>query len=979
MASITNNNGLNIINLLDDIALYKYNPSGIQRSVLDHLRAVTDGKVDIIDPTNPFVFLLESSSVNTAAAMIENAANTRRQYPSVAQTYEDIYLHMSDKDFIDRFASPAMTKFSFMIQKDDVIKKMIYDSVTDSKKVTISRNTEFVVAETTFSLQYPINIKQLTHGGLLITYDADVVSSLQTLETNNINFDIRTDSTGIEWIYFEVEVYQFKVNTITVPVSASISFNQEFELTDYYYYSRVFIQNKINKQVWDEIYTTHTDQVYDISTPTAVLKVTNKTLTISIPQIYINTNLISGTLRIDVYETKGEFSMTMENYPISSFSTKLKNLDTYKDNTIYSAAMNNVNYISYCTKTVNGGSNEISFDKLKEKVIMNSVGTNNLPITNIQIENSLEKEGYQIVKNIDVITNRVFFATKSLPIPFNEKLITAGSASIETLLISIKDAVVNQGVKNNGLRITFTPDIVYKNINGIINIYPKDQLDIMLKSSKDIIATTVSSNDFLYTPFHYVLDTSRDEFELRPYYLDKPEAQTVNFISQNETTNYQVNTQSYVITRISEGFKITIMTKSNKNFMDLNDSNVYVQLSYVPVNEVARAYLTGTYVRTTSEGERIYEFILSTNYDIDSGDNILLNNFKIFTTEDKITATKLTSTFDILYSTNDYNNVLWRISKGDYIIGKFLLPDNTINITNETIRIKFGDALKTLWARSRSVVTPGAYLKYTEDIPWLYEKDVYEIDLITGSNFSFDINGEIKYTILHKAGDSVFDSNGVQTYKHYKDETRLDNFGNPMASDTKLITRQIDMMFIEGAYYFATDYAAIKYRSDMVESIITWLTIDLLKMSQSLLEQTRLYFYPKKTMGGIKAIVNDGQINIIEAGQSFKVDLYVKPDVYKNTDLRTLLIRTTIKTIDNLLRKSTISISEITSVLRVKYGEDVVSFNIKGLGGVSNLETFTVIHDSDRCSIRKRLIRQSDGSLIVQEDIDCTFINYNIV
>ena len=31
-------------------------------------------------------------------------------------------------------------------------------------------DTEFIVAETTFSLQYPINIKQLTHGGLIITF-----------------------------------------------------------------------------------------------------------------------------------------------------------------------------------------------------------------------------------------------------------------------------------------------------------------------------------------------------------------------------------------------------------------------------------------------------------------------------------------------------------------------------------------------------------------------------------------------------------------------------------------------------------------------------------------------------------------------------------------------------------------------------------------------------------------------------------------
>lgn len=979
MTTVINNGSLTVSNLLDDIALFKYNPSGIQRVVLDHLRSLTDGVVDVVDPTNPFVFLLEASSVNTAAAMIENAANTRKQYPAAAQTPEDIYIHMSDVDFIDRFATPAMTRFSIMMQKDDVINKMVADPLTASRKVTIARNTEFTVAETTFSLQYPITIKQLSHGGLLIVYDTDIVSPLQNLETNNIDFDIRTDSTGIEWLYFEFDVYQFKINSITVPISPSISFNQEIDITDNFYYARIYSQNKVNPDVWDEIYTTHTDQVYNNSTVTAILKVTDKLLTVSIPQIYINTNLITGTLRIDVYETKGQISMTMENYPITAFSTKIRSIDAIRDSTVYTAAMINVNYIAYCTKIVNGGTAELSFDTLKQRVIMNSVGRSNLPITNIQIENSLETNGYQIVKNIDVITNRVFLATKLLPKPFDEKLITAGSASIETLITSIKDAITNPGVKNNGTRVTFTPDIIYMNASGIIKMIPKDQIDSLLNSPADSIATNVSNNSYLYSPFHYVLDTTREEFELRPYYLDKPEVQTIRFMSQNETTQCQVNTQSFTLKRVPTGYKLSILTKSNDNFIKILDEDIYVQLSYVPVNEVARSYVNGVLINKDDSGERVYEFDITTNFDIDDKDNIIFDSFKMFTKDLKLTASSLVNTFDILYCTTDYNPVTFQTSAGDRYLGNFLLPLQIANVTHETIRLKFGDALKTLWARSRSVVTSGDFVKYTEDIPWLYEKDVYQTDPITGSNFSFDALGEIVYTKLHSLGDPVLDADGVPVIKHYKGENVLDTAGKPISASLNSIVRQIDMMFIEGSYYFATDYAAIKYRDDMVNTILSWLTIDLASMSKKLLEQTKLYFYPKKTMGMIDVIVDDGRVTTVSASQSFKVNLYVKPDVYKNIDLRNLLINTTITTIDNLIKQSTISISEIVSQLRTNYSTDVVSFNLTGLGGSLNLETLTLVNESERCSIRKRLIKTADGKLIVQEDVDCTFINYQIV
>ena len=116
--------------IMDQISVFKNNPAGIQRVVLEHLRNITEGKIDIVDPTNPFVFSLESASVCTAAFMAESETQTRKQYASVSHTEDDLYMHMSDKDYIDRFASPAKTKFKMLIDLNELKNKMVLDPVT---------------------------------------------------------------------------------------------------------------------------------------------------------------------------------------------------------------------------------------------------------------------------------------------------------------------------------------------------------------------------------------------------------------------------------------------------------------------------------------------------------------------------------------------------------------------------------------------------------------------------------------------------------------------------------------------------------------------------------------------------------------------------------------------------------------------------------------------------------------------------------
>jgi hypothetical protein len=233
---------------------------------------------------------------------------------------------------------------------------------------------------------------------------------------------------------------------------------------------------------------------------------------------------------------------------------------------------------------------------------------------------------------------------------------------------------------------------------------------------------------------------------------------------------------------------------------------------------------------------------------------------------------------------------------------------------------------------------------------------------------------ELQFNILHRKNDPILDNFGNPVYKHKVGDVILDEFDNPI-EDVMFIQRQLDLMLIEGAYYFATDTSSSKYKNDVINVIVDWLTIDLETINDYLLEQTKLFFYPKKTVGEIPVIVENGTVISIDSAQSFVVRLYVPATIFKNAELRNSIKTSTIRVIDSYLKKSIVSVSEITSALRVIYENDVVSVKLTRLGGNLNLETLTVKNDSDLLSIRKKLTRLPDDTLIVEEDIEVEFIS----
>lgn len=954
----------------------RFNPARVQRAILQHLRDVTDGKVNVVDPSNPFVFNLEASTVNVASFMSQSQINNRKQYPVAALTPQDLYLHMSDKDYLGRFALPGSCLFTFGCLKSELLNSLVFDPATGYKKLVIPRNSTVTIHGYTFTQEYPIEIRQLAHGGLQVVYNTDNPSPVQNISTNLLNWRFQKRTPDEELFLFDYSLMQFKITSRSEDLQLGTNFNIAIPFEDQYYTARVYIQQE--DLSWTEIRTTHTEQVYDPLNITAVLRVEPNMLNVNIPQIYTNTGNRQAKVRVDVYQTKGGITLDMADYKTADYEQTWKPIDP-RENTIFVAPINTLNSaMVFSNDIATGGREELSFEELRERVLLNAVGTPSIPITNVQISKALKDKGYDIVPNIDVVTNRVFLATRLLPPPNNQSLITAAALSIQSSVFTMEEAVAIGTVIDNGKSITITPDTIYQNVNGKLKMVPKSAVDALKNLPPERLAATVTAGGYYFSPWHYVLQLTDNEFDVRAYYLEEPKADTKFFIDENPTTLLQVSTKGYDIYKDATGYYLEVSTQSSDEFKALRDDEVFVQIAYVPQNEKERAYQNGVLVgKDPQTGERKYRFSLATNFNVTNENGLQLKDFFMFTVDPRLTDAPLTTDFDIFYTTNRQMDTQWAPDNTDKILGKFLLPSRIAAITHEKIRVTFGQHLRNLWTQSRSFPTSIKYERYQVDVPRLYTEDVWRINPATGSTIFWE-NGQPKQYLEHAKGTPVLGPDGTPEIKFKAGDVIMDAEGNPIPLSGRKIYRQVDFMLAEAAYWFANDTVAVRYRREMTNILVKWITGDLAEIESRLLEQTRIYFYPKMTTGMIDVMHGSSLETTINAGQAFRVDLAVSAEVYSNEDLKSQLNRKTVISLGKSLEGEVVSTSDAISSLRTEYGTDVINVKLSGLGGDANFSVVTVVKATDRLSIRKKLVAQPDGYLIVTEDVSVNFFRHQL-
>jgi hypothetical protein len=345
-----------------------------------------------------------------------------------------------------------------------------------------------------------------------------------------------------------------------------------------------------------------------------------------------------------------------------------------------------------------------------------------------------------------------------------------------------------------------------------------------------------------------VLDNTSQRFEIRAYDLDAPVADSLSFVAQNPTLALQVSTKMYQLDKTETGYKLTISTLSDNFYKKLADDYVQVQLAYIPPGESSYAYINGTLLTKLTDGERVYVFDILTGHDIDGKDRLYLTNFEMFVQEHIPLPVPLLQDFAIFYTTQSLPLDYVKSSLDDKI-GRFLLPPGAVTITQEQLTLSFGVRLKHLWCQSRSVSAGAIYQTYATDIPLLYKEDVFKRDPITHAIFTVDEDGQLVYQRLHKKGEVVLDAEGNTVYLHRRGDVVLDDQQQPIEVTAHYTAHHLDLLLVDGVYYFTTDPQYVGYRKEVRTILRGWITETLEKLSEVLLEQTRVYYHPKNGIG----------------------------------------------------------------------------------------------------------------------------------
>ena len=962
------------------------NPTLMVRESLNALEnALGTEEYQFSDPTNPFIFLIENMAVNGAGILTEQEAVLRSLYPSMAMKYGELYPHMSDADYINRFVTPTDATFTFLLNLEEVKSSAVSVGTTGVRKLVLPEYLRVVVGELTFTLLYPVEIRVMRNGGLQVLFDTSRTTPVQSLTSNSLDWTI-VNLEGRKCIRVSVPLVQLSITTMTESLTTSEPLNVSYTLTDSYYYCRMFYQ-KDGTTEWVEINTTHTDQTFDPRVPTALLQVTEDTINIKIPGVYYERELIDNSkCRIDVYTSKGKVVQDLSTVVLSDYKMNIVDKDgtaplAYtSDYSKYVAPITTFNDLQVLSNTVvNGGSDAKTFEEMREKVIMNTLGANDIPISHPQLVTHVNNLGFDIVTHINNISDREFLATRQLPLPTSGTLNTSIGCITSELRVKLADLSSIETISDNDDRMTLLPSTLYRFENGTLKVIGNGEAKRLAGMTTDALTREVNTRGYLWTPFYYVMDTSENTFTVRPYDLDRPVIKYRSLANNNDTTAYQANITAVQINKIDDGYMLDLRINGNEAFLNVDVSNVIVQFGYQPTDGDIWCSANAVYVDTDSATGHHFRCYIRTNYDVKKDLRLRTTNMSIYNERQTVYYIPLDTAIDVTIAVSEAEHSGYEANDMDNLLQTHLLPNNGVVscIVRERIHLTLGYSLDKLWHQASNKVTTEDYQRWEEDVPYVHTEDVYEYDETGTVKLIEKPDGTLDVSVLHRKGDTLVDSNGSPVYRHRKGDIKHNDKGETILKNKREMVRTFAMFLLDGQLRFVTDPEMVNYRTEVAKSIVDW-TDKLTTLKERLLDQSNIQLKPTTTMGTVQALVMGSQRTAVPVEQTITVTYFVSDAIYRNNTYRQALKESTIAKISELLANTTVTNAGIVSALKSIGGEDIISVDVSGLGGNLQLSTITLLDDSARLALAKRLIVKSNHTIGLEEACDVSIVRHSV-
>jgi hypothetical protein len=544
MANIQPNRPIDLNKELGQLELYKYSPNAIVQVTLNRLQDMLDGKVVLLEPSTPFTYLLESTALNTSFAVQEFALLTRKLYPRLANTDEDLYLHMSDYDFLGRFCEPSKARVVFNILFNDFKSKAYFDPIQREYTFKLPRHLKVKVAQYTYLLTSAVVIRLSSNDVVDVRFENQDFNNIFPVNTNHINFFMKRVGQDEQYIAFELELPEVDIEVSDIPVDLTAVFSGEltYNNTRQYYFLRAFFYKD---NAWQEMLVTHTNEVYDITKPTCIIRVrpTEHKVSYSVPSVYLNSGMVTGNIRVLLYTSTGHTLVNFSDYQIGDFSVEYGDVFPTLELDKTTTALQTMTKVVYIQDNLSAGKDGLSFDQLKDAVIDNSIGDRKLPITSKQLAFSAAQNNFKIIKDVDVVTNRIYKLETQIPQPVTRYPVTKYNLDIIEFATNIQALRTGNSVKGYGEHITVIPqDTLFKLNSGVLSLLSQPEADRLRQLSGAGLVFEVNTISYLSLYYHHVLDTSDNRTHLRVYDLNKPKVQFSNFKTFNASARLGINT-----------------------------------------------------------------------------------------------------------------------------------------------------------------------------------------------------------------------------------------------------------------------------------------------------------------------------------------------------------------------------------------------------------------------------------------------------
>lgn len=966
--------------LSQNLVVLAHNPSAMQTLLLNQLQKAQDSanNITLMDPTDPVAFILEAG-VTLAHASIEGCrATIPRVFPSMAQTMDDLYRHMSDVDYIDAFAQPTNVELQLLIDIDSLLAKAMPLQVAGVRKLVIPRDTQFKVAGYTFAIQYPIEIRVLPYGtnenpAFQVLWITENQSPIAPVSTNALEWELGSSPTTTSTLLrIKIPVMQYDVKAHTDTTTGNNTFQMVRPFTNKFFYARVW-QRTTDGTGWVEIQHTHSRDVYDPNVATALIQVNGKELLCTIPSVYLNTGLVSGEIRLDIYTTMGPLDIDLSAYSMDDFQMALRDLNNEVDESYWRplSSFSIRQLIAEEGARTSGGRVELTFNELRERVVNNAVGARQLPITDKQVSVVANDYGLSLYNAIDYVTSRTYLMSTPLPASTLSKVSSAIGAVTSPLYFSWDELAKLSTVRINDNRMTVLPGTMYK-FDGSALAIDATMTELFRTMRKNDLVVAGNAATYLFTPFHYVLDINNNAIDVRIYQLDKPKLASKRFISTNITTELSVVTADYQILMTETGYVLRTVTKSEPPYQALSDGQVFAQLSFTPRNGDNVAYINGTLVGKQGS-ERVWEFPLETNLDVDRNDELVLTNARITSSNPVDVPVALLQDYNIFYGCTAYYPKDYERVDMDTII----VPPSrdAIGITHEIFKIELGKSLSAFWRKARAITDSINYEFYDKDVPLYWEEDVVKTNSQGIPEYVIDETKTppVQLVYLHRKGDPKLDENGKQEFIPAGTQ-KFDANGMAIIAKPRSIRFRSEMAVFDARYKFANSEEVQTYFTEVVDFLIKQITNVMPSLQDSLLERTEAFFVPITTMGYIDARTEDGTVTPIPAENQFTVKYYLTAANRQNTDVINVIKKKTSVVInDYLLSHRTVSATELGRVLSDSLTGLIIGVEVGNMGPDQDMRLFTVVDDSAQVTIGKKLAIEANGSIGLIDDIVISF------